>query len=108
MNMETSPKIGPLIAGCWVARFGIFLSLGIFLPKFRGRWGRAGQGARMSLFSQNLWVVIFILFGSGAIASAFQVAWVGHIFPVVFLPLFAVLLIMGWRDNKNRNDKDVS
>jgi hypothetical protein len=99
MNTEASPKIGTLIAGCWLTVCGLYFSLGVFFPRFRGRWGRRGQGARLSQFSQVLWVVIFILFGTGAILSAYHLTWIDHAFPFVFFPLFAVLLFMGWRDN---------
>ena len=44
----------------------------------------------MSLFSQGLWAVMFILFGIGAILSAYHFAWTDHVFPFVFFPLLAV------------------
>jgi hypothetical protein len=107
--MEASPKIGTLIAGCWLTVCGIYFSLGIFLPKFRGRWGRPSQrGARLSRFSQVLWAAMLILFGTGAILSAYHFTWTDHAFPFVFFPLFAVLLFMGWRDNRKRDDKDAA
>jgi hypothetical protein len=106
MNMETSPKTGSLIAGCWLAFFGVYFSLGIFFPKFRGRWGRRGQGARLSLPSQILWAMTFIFFGLGAILSAYHYALADRIFPFVIFPLLAAMFIMAWRDNKNRDDKD--
>jgi hypothetical protein len=108
MSQYTSPKIGLLIAGCWLALVGLYFSLGVFFPKFRGRWGRRGQGARMSLFSQILWAVTFILFGLGAVLSAYHFAWVDRIFPFVFFPLLAIMFINGWGDNNNRDDKDVA
>ena len=108
MDTEASPKIGTLIAGCWLVVGGLYFSLGVFLPKFRGRWGKRGQGARLSLFSQFVWAVMFILFGTGAILSAYHFTWTDHAFPYVFFPLFAVLLIMGWRDNRKRDDQDVA
>ena len=109
MNIEASPKIGTLLAGCWLTLGGVYLSLGVFFPKFRGRWGRRSRrGARLSLFSQIVWAVMFILFGIGAILSAYHVGWIDRVFPFVFFPLLAVLFIMGWRDNRNRDDKDVA
>jgi hypothetical protein len=106
MDTEISPKIGTLIAGCWLTLGGVYFSLGVFFPKFRGRWGRRGQGARMSLFSQGLWAVMLMLFGIGAILSAYHFEWTDRVFPFVFFPLLAVMFIMGWRDNKNRDDRD--
>jgi hypothetical protein len=111
MNVETSPKIGSLIVGCWLTLAGLYFSLGIFFPKFRGRWGRRRiQGAPMSLFSQVLWTVMFVLFGVGMIFSAYHFAWPDQVFPFVFFPLLAVMFIMGWRDSRNfkRDDKDVA
>jgi hypothetical protein len=109
MSIEPSPKIGTLLAGCWLTLGGMYFSFAIFFPKFRGRWGRRGRGgARLSLFSQIVWAVMFILLGIGTILSAYHVDWIDRAFPFVFFPLLAVLFIMGWRDNRRRDDKDVA
>jgi len=107
--MDTSPKISLLIAGLWLGGFGIYSTLGIFLPKLRGRWGRRGQGAPVSLLGQILWSVSFIIFGGSAILSAYHQTWLDHAFLYIFFPLFAALMIMGWRDNRDfkRDDKNV-
>lgn len=108
MNTDTSPKIISLIVGCWLGAFGIYFALGVFLPRLRGRWGRGGKGAPLSLVSQILWSVGFILFGGGSILSAYHKTWVDHAFPYIFILLFGSLMIMGWRDNQNfkRHDKE--
>jgi hypothetical protein len=108
MSADTSPKIVSLIAGCWLGAFGIYFALGVFRPKLRGRWGRGGQGAPMSLLSQIIWSAGLILSGAGGILSACHNTWVDHAFPYIFIPLFASLMIMGWRDNRNfkRHDKN--
>ena len=107
--MDQSPKIDLLIAGCWLGGFGVYATLGIFLPKLRGRWGRRGTGVPVSLWSQVLWAMMFIIFGGSAILSAYHQVWLDNAFPYVFFPLFATLIIMGWRDNRDfkRDDKDV-
>jgi hypothetical protein len=107
--MNSSPRIGLLIAGCWLAFGGIWSSLGVFFPKYRGRWGRRGQGARMSVTSHLLWAVMFIFAGVTAISSAHHHGWSERVFPFVFVPLFATMVIMCWRDSrsKQRDDRDV-
>jgi hypothetical protein len=108
--MNGSSKTILLIVDCWMLGFGIYFSLGIFFPKLRGRWGRGGWGAPLSLVSQILWALLFIGFGAGGFLSAYHKTWLGHAFPYLFFPLFICLMIMGWRDNRNfkRNEKDKS
>lgn len=101
MSTDTSPKIVSLIVGCWLAAFGIYFGLGVFLPKMRGRWGRRGTGAPLSFWSQVLWSVGFILFGGAGILSAYHQTWADRAFPYIFIPLFVGLMIMGWLDNRN-------
>jgi hypothetical protein len=60
------------------------------------------------LFSQILWALMFLQFGIGAFLSAYHFARTDRVFPFVCFPLLAVMFIMGWRDNRNRDDKDVA
>ena len=100
-----------LFTGCWLCGFGIYFALGIFFPKLRARWGRRGRGgAPLSLISQILWSLGFLIFGGSSFLSAYYQSWLDHAFPYIFFPLFAALMFMGWRDNRNfkRDDKDVA
>jgi hypothetical protein len=105
--MDSPPRLGLLIVGCWLAFVGIWFSLGIFLPGRRARWGRRGQGGRMSIFSQFLWTVFLILGGVSAVSSAYHQSWPDHLFPV-FFALFAAMLIMAWLDSRVQRDEKES
>jgi|SRR5687767_5977336 len=100
--MEGRPEIGTLIVGCWLIFGGVYFSLGLFFAKYRGRWGRRGQGARMSQVSQMLWSLLLILIGTVTVLSACHVPWADRAFPIVFFPCFAGLFLMGWYDNRDK------
>jgi protein-S-isoprenylcysteine O-methyltransferase Ste14 len=83
-----------IAASCVLCLFGIGLAVGIFIPSWRARWGKRGQGAQFSLPSQVLGSVAFLLFAVASFAS-----WPSRVVLPVFIPLFIGLLILCWHDN---------
>src|SRR2546423_227402 len=105
--MESSPRIGLLIAGGWLVICGIWCSLGVFWPERRGRWGRRGrEGGRMSVLSQLLWTIMLVFVGVAAISSAYHKTWLQRLFPFAFFPLLAAMFITGWCDSRTRQKND--
>src|ERR1035438_4114312 len=104
--MNGSPRIGLLSAGVWLVVCATWFSFGVFWPKRRGRWGRRGQGARMSAMSHLVWTVLFVFAGASAIASAYHYTWPDAVFPFVFFPLFVAMFIMMWRDSRSEHRHD--
>jgi hypothetical protein len=98
----TSPNIAFLITGCLLVVVAIVFIIGIFVPGLRGRWGKRGQGAQMSLLSQVVWSVIFIFAAGGVLASAFHRSWSTRFALPVFCLMFFAMFAMLWYDNYAR------
>src|ERR1022692_1673257 len=100
--MDTSPKLSSILVSCWLALFAIGLCVGIFVPRFRGRWGKRGQGAQISLPSQIIWSAVFTFAAIFSLAAAYHCTWAEYLALPVLFPLVIALFVMGWYDNKSR------
>ena len=50
--------------GVWLLFGGLYMSLGVFSPKYRARRGRStNPGPKMSVPEQALWALAFVGFG---------------------------------------------
>ena|ERR1700722_12529079 len=97
--MNPSPRIGTLIAESWIILFGIWFAVGVFVPRFRMRWGRWKRGPRMSALTQVVWAVSFIFLGTAEILSECHHALPPSIFPITLVPLFVAMVTMFFYDN---------
>ena len=102
--MDSSPKLSSLLMSGWLGLIAIALWVGIFVPRFRGRWGKRGQGAPISLPSQIVWCAIFTFAAIFSLASAYHLRWAEYVALPVLFPLMIAMFIMGWRDNRSRKD----
>ena len=62
--MRSPLRIGLLVAGIWLSFGGLYLSLGVFLPQFRGFRGRRSRSGPQMSAAEQLFVSLFFV-GSG-------------------------------------------
>jgi hypothetical protein len=100
--MDISQQRGLLITGCFFAVFAVALWVGVFVPRFRWRWGKTGQGAQMSWLSQVICSALITFPAIGAFALACHQSWPERIALPVVLPLFVAMFVMNCFDNIQR------
>jgi hypothetical protein len=94
--MRSDPDIAWLIAGIGLAFASVRLAFGI-APRLRPRWGKRGDGARMSLGSVSLGAILFGSSSTLSLESAFHLS-VSPLLEILLFPIGLSFVALALRD----------